>query len=188
MKEIHFLDEMNKWIYIYMGILKVKTIWFVLNVVVEITQKNCYSKAFGWLSSCWPQDNLGPHIFSYFIWKNRFVVPRLFRILKLKYAEKTSKIKTRTSALWPICKFCPEFPQWILVIKDPFIPLAQKDLLPNDGSTKPAQKFWSKKLVYWGIFSAFATSVFSVCPGSTAIFGQKCHATFLNFKNWEVKY
>ena len=25
--------------------------------------------------------------------------------------------------------------------KDPFNPLAQKDLLPNDGSTKPAQKF-----------------------------------------------
>ena len=84
-----------------MGILKVKTIWFVLYVVVGITQKNCYSKAFGWLSSCWPQDNLGPHIFSYFIWKNRFVVPRLFRILKLKYAEKTSKIKTRTNGKVP---------------------------------------------------------------------------------------
>ena len=33
------------------------------------------------------------------------------------------------------------------------------------------------------IFSAFATSVFSVCPGSTAILVKKCHATFQRFQN-----
>ena len=69
----------------------------------------------------------------------------------------------------------------ITLFKDPFIPLARKDLLPNDKSTKLAQKFWSEKSVCWCIFSAFAISIFSVCPGSPAIFD---HATFHSFKNW----
>ena len=100
-------------------------------------------------------------------------------------------------------RVCLPFPSWnnsfvpcfttiimvtvVVFYKDPFIPLAQKDLLLNDKSTKPAQKFWSEKSICWCIFSAFATSVFSVCPDSRAIFGQKCHATFHNFEKLRSK-
>ena len=131
-----------------------------------------------------------------FCFKVHFLLVENFNKVNLKHLKSSSNLLGSLTSSKDVDH--PNYPRvqylntkiyaFLNTCKDPFIPLARKDLLPNEGLIKLAQKFWSEKLVCWCIFSAFATSVFSVCPGSRAIFGQKCHATFLNFKNWEVKY
>ena len=103
-----------------------------------------------------------------------------FSIIQKPDGSWTFQTKTYWEGFYFIINKC-------LFIKILLSALAWKDLLPNDGLIKLlAQKFWFEKLVCWCIFSAFAISVYSVCPGSRATFGQKWHATFLNFINWEV--